>query len=100
MREYGGLLIQEIDNKIMYSQRFDKKIHVSKHAQKRMSERDISMDLLNDLIETGELRFKDEKHAWIAKYYQERTDNLICSALVIEEAVIIKTVMFHFSFED
>jgi hypothetical protein len=51
----------------MYSLRSNKNIHLTKHAQKRMTERDISMDLLHDLIETGELRYKDEQHAWIAK---------------------------------
>jgi Domain of unknown function (DUF4258) len=84
----------------MYSLRFNKNIHLTKHAQKRMIERDISMELLHDLIETGELRYKDEQHAWIAKHYPERTDNLICTALIINQAIIIKTVMFHFSFEE
>ena len=56
--------------------------------------------MMNDLIETGELKFKDDKHAWIAKFYAERDDNLICVAVVIDQAVIVKTVMFHFSFED
>lgn len=53
----------------MYSQRFDRIIRLSEHAKKRMIERDISTELLTDLIETGQLIYKDNKHAWIAKHY-------------------------------
>ena len=68
--------------------------------KKRMIERDISIELLSDLIETGELNYKDDKHAWIAKHYQHRTDNLLCAAIVIDQAVVVKTVMYHFTFEN
>lgn len=84
----------------MHSQRFNKMIHLTEHAQKRMIERNISLELLSDLIETGQLRHKDDKHAWIAKSYQHRTDNLLCAAVVIDQTVIVKTVMYHFSFEN
>ena len=84
----------------MYSQRFNKVIHLTEYAKKRMIERDISMELLGDLIETGQLNYKDDKHAWIAKYFQHRTDNLLCAAIIIDQAVIVKTVMHHFSFEN
>lgn len=84
----------------MHSQRFNKIIHVTEHAQKRMIERDISKELLSDLIETGRLSYKDDKHAWIAKCYQHRTDNLLCAAVVMGQAIIVKTVMYHFSFEN
>jgi len=47
----------------MHSQRFNKIIHLTEHAQKRMIERDISNELLSDLIETGQLSYKDDKHA-------------------------------------
>ena len=65
-----------------------------------MLERDISNELLDDLIETGQLTYKDDKHAWIAKHFQHRTDNLLCAAIVIDQAVIVKTVMYHFNFEN
>ena len=84
----------------LVSSRFKGVIHITAHARKRMLERLIDDELLFDLIETGELKFKDNKHAWIAKFYAERDDNLICAAVVIDQAVIVKTVMFHFSFED
>lgn len=84
----------------MYSIRFNKVIHLTEHAKKRMLERDISSELLGDLIETGQLTYKDDKHAWIAKHFQHRTDNLLCAAIVIDQAVIVKTVMYHFNFEN
>ena len=55
------------------------------------------MELLSDLIETGQLNNKDVKHAWITKHYQHRTDNLLCAAVIIDQALI---VMYHFSFEN
>ncbi len=82
----------------MLSQRFNKIIHLTEHAKRRMNERDISMEILIDLIETGELSYKDDKHGWVAKFYPHRNDNLLCVAIVIEQAIIVKTVMFHFSF--
>ena len=65
-----------------------------------MIERDISMELLSNLIETGQINYKDDKHAWIAKHFQHRTDNLLCAAIVIDQAVIVKTVMYLFNFEN
>ena len=84
----------------LISSRFKGPIHITAHARKRMIERSIDDELLFDLIETGDLKFKDDKHAWIAKFYEDRNDNLICAAVVIDQTVIVKTVMFHFSFED
>jgi len=49
----------------------------------------------------GELSYKNDKHAWIAiEFYQHRIDNLLCAAVVIDQTVIVKTVMYHFSFEN
>jgi hypothetical protein len=62
-----------------------------------MDERNIDADRLLDLIDTGELRHKDEHRLWIAKFYPDRDDNLLCVAAVIEEALVIKTVMHRFS---
>lgn len=82
------------------SSRFRGVIHVTEHAKRRMLERSIDDDLLFDLIETGEVKFKNETHGWIAKFYEDRNDNLICAAVVIDQTVIVKTVMYHFSFEE
>ena len=81
----------------MFSARFGKAIVITDHARGRMAARSISEALLQDLIETGEVRYKDEVRLWIAKRYGDRADNLICAAGALENALVIKTVMHHFS---
>ena len=81
----------------MFSERFGKSIVITDHARGRMVSRAISEVLLRDLIETGEVRYKDEARIWIAKHYGDRTDNLLCAAAALETALVIKTVMHHFS---
>lgn len=66
---------------------------------KRMSERNIPESLLLDLIDTGELRHKDESHFWIFKAYPERDDNLLCVAGTMESVLVVKTIMHHFAWE-
>ena len=61
-----------------------------------MKERSIDDAMLLDLIETGETRYKDPIRLWIFKDYTDRDDNLICAAVVLETAVIVKTIMHHF----
>lgn len=43
----------------MFSARFDKPVVVTDHARRRMAERGVTEALLLDLIETGEVRYKD-----------------------------------------
>jgi hypothetical protein len=74
-------------------------IWITRHAQKRMQQRQVSEGMLLDLIETGTLRRKDDLHAWIFKYYPERTDNLICAAVALNKAIVVKTIMHHFQLE-
>ena len=64
-----------------------------------MSERNISESLILDLIETGEIRKKDEVRLWIFKSYNDRNDNLLCVAVVVEACLVVKTVMHHFELE-
>lgn len=83
----------------MYSERFSLEIRLTHHAAKRMRERDVSENILLDLIESGELRNKDATHFWIFKTYPERNDNLLCIAGVFESVLVIKTIMHHFTWE-
>ncbi|MGH8558646.1 MAG: DUF4258 domain-containing protein [Methylococcales bacterium] len=83
----------------MDSLRFDRPVQITRHAKERMTERGISEDLLLDLIETGMARYKDKTRLWLFKGYSERGDNLICAAVVLEDCVIVKTVMHHFQIE-
>ncbi|MDD5033288.1 MAG: DUF4258 domain-containing protein [Methylococcaceae bacterium] len=84
----------------MDSLRFDRPIHITRHAKERMAERGISEDLLFDLVETGTTKQKDDTRIWIFKAYPGRGDNLICAAAVLEDYLIIKTVMHHFQLEE
>lgn len=63
----------------------------------RSAARAISEALLLDMIETGEVRNKDETRIWIAKGYGDRADNLLCVAAVLETTLVIKTMIHHFS---
>jgi hypothetical protein len=62
-----------------------------------MAERLISNELLVDVIDNGETRYRDATHLWAFKEFPERHDNLLCAVLVLEDAVVVKTVMHHFS---
>ncbi|MFM9913471.1 MAG: DUF4258 domain-containing protein [Methylophilaceae bacterium] len=83
----------------MFSQRFSLGIRLTHHAIARMGERQLTEAVLLDLIESGELRYKDTSHLWIFKAYPERNDNLICVAVVLEKMLVVKTVMHHFVLE-
>lgn len=83
----------------MQSKRFSCPVRITHHARERMQERNISELLILDLIETGEVRKKDDVRLWIFKSYNERNDNLLCVAVVLEAYLVVKTVMHHFELE-
>jgi Domain of unknown function (DUF4258) len=81
----------------MYSKRFDRAIVVSTHARIRMAQRNINEKMLLEVIETGEVRYKDAAHLWVFKEFASRQDNLLCAVLILEDCVVVKTVMHHFT---
>lgn len=81
----------------MYSIRFQRAVVVTRHARERMDERMVSDTMLLDVIDQGETRYRDSTHLWAFKEFPERNDNLLCAVVVLENAVIVKTVMHHFS---
>ena len=83
----------------MHSERFNKPIIITRHAQLRMIERNITEIDLLDILDTGSTKYSDESHLWVFKHYLDRSDNLICAVLVLEHSVIVKTVMHNFSVE-
>ena len=83
----------------MQSKRFGLPVHVTRHAAERMTERNISQKELVDLIDTGMPRYKDETRLWVAKELKGRADNLVCAAVVLEDRLVVKTVMHHFQWE-
>ena len=80
----------------MYSTRFQRTIVITRHAQTRMDERGINDTLLLDVIDSGETRYRDATHLWVFKNFSERLDNLLCAVLVLEDRLVVKTVMHHF----
>jgi hypothetical protein len=83
----------------MFSARFNRPIILTLHAVKRMGERSITEAQLLLVIDTGDTRFKDDTHLWAYKHLADRADNLICAVLVLETAVVVKTVMHDFTLE-
>ena len=83
----------------MFSVRFQRLVVLTQHAKVRMGQRSISMDELLVVIATGDTRFKDDTHLWAFKNLPGRTDNLVCAVLVLEDAVVVKTVMHEFVLE-
>jgi len=70
---------------------------LTRHAAQRMAERDITKAQLMLVIDTGDVRFKDDTHLWAYKHLAGRSDNLICAVLVLEAVIIVKTVMHEFT---
>ncbi|MGQ4880020.1 DUF4258 domain-containing protein [Billgrantia sp. LNSP4103-1] len=83
-----------------YSHRFSRYVHVTRHARERMAERDITESLLLELLERGSTRYKDPERLWIALNTKGRRDNLICAAVVLEDKLVVKTIMHHFRWEE
>lgn len=62
-----------------------------------MAERGISELMLRTMIDRGDVRYKDARRLWVFREFPGRRDNLICAVLALEDQVIVKTVMHHFS---
>ena len=62
-----------------------------------MVEREISEVMLLDVIDNGDTRYRDSTHLWAFKEFAERHDNLVCAVVVLENVVVVKTVLHHFS---
>lgn len=65
-----------------------------------MAERHIDEETLADLIESGDVKYKDDQHLWIYKAYPTRQDNMICAAAIERNNLIIKTVMINWELSD
>ena len=85
---------------IPFSQHFRRNIRLTHHVRDRMKKRGVSDAMLIDLIETGELRRSSASDFWIFKPYSDRKDNLVCVAVLLAQAVIVKTVMVDWRLEE
>ena len=84
----------------MYSHRFKVDIYITRHASERMAARNITESELLELIERGTVKYKDATRFWIAIQFENRQDNLLSVAAVLEDKLVVKTVMHHFEWED
>ena len=55
-----------------------------------MVARDMDEALVLDIIETGVDKDAGAGHHWIYKHFQDRKDNLLCVAAVIDDVLIVK----------
>ena len=53
--------------------------------------------MLLEVIDHGETRYRDANHLWAFKAFPDRNDNLLCAVLILEEMIVVKTVMHNFS---
>ncbi len=83
----------------MHSIRFSRTVILTRHAMVRMAERNITESELLSVIDMGETKYKDETHLWTFKRLPGRIDNLICAVLVLENVVVVKTIMHNFELE-
>ena len=60
-----------------------------------MTERDVSDALLLRVIDEGNTRYRDATHLWAWLDVSGRDDNLLCAVLVLDDALIVKTVLHH-----
>ncbi len=79
----------------MQSARFDRPVIITRHAAQRMAERHVTPELLLRVIDEGQTRYSDAVRLWAWLEVPGRDDNLLCAVLVLEDAVIVKTVMHH-----
>jgi hypothetical protein len=77
------------------SARFGLPVVFTQHARRRMAERSMSESLVLDIIESGTVAKASEVHLWIYKHFADRNDNLLCVAAVVENVLVVKTVMHH-----
>lgn len=83
-----------------FSKRFGKNVWATNHARYSMQRRNIDAAILEQVIEEGEIKRRDEANMWVFSRIRERDDNLICAAVVEQAAVVIKTVMVNWELED
>jgi hypothetical protein len=48
-----------------------------------------------DIVDHGTQRVASPGHFWLYKHVAGREDNLLCVAVVIDNVLVIKTVMHH-----
>ena len=79
----------------MHSTRFNLPVILTEHARGRMAERNIHAALVLEIIDSGTLKEAGNSHYWLYKHLPDRADNLLCVAAVVDNAVVVKTIMHN-----
>jgi len=79
----------------MHSMRFNLPVILTEHARVRMAERKIHAALVLEIIDSGTLKEAGNSHYWLYKHLPDRADNLLCVAAVVDNVVVVKTIMHH-----
>ena len=79
----------------MHSTRFNLQVILTEHATQRMAERQISLEQVLEIIDSGTLKEAGGLHYWLYKHLPDRIDNLLCVAAVIDNVFVVKTIMHH-----
>ena len=78
-----------------FSARFARNVWLTRHARSALEKRGLDEEMVLAVIETGEIIEKGDGHCWIHRAFQGRADNQICAAVVIDTAVVVKTVVVN-----
>ena len=79
----------------MHSTRFGLPVVLTEHARLRMAEHSMYMALILEIIDTGIFKDVGKGHCWLYKHFSDRADNLLCVAAVIENELVVRTIMHH-----
>lgn len=77
-----------------------KNVWITGHARAGMLRRNGDEQTLRQVFEFGEIRYKTAADIWIYPAIEGRTDNLVCAAAVVANAIIVKTVMINWKVEE
>lgn len=83
-----------------FSERFARNVWLTNHAKAALLKRGLDEATLLGLIESGDIMDKGDGHCWIHQHLQHRSDNRICAAVVIDQSVIVKTVMVNWQIKE
>lgn len=83
-----------------FSARFTRNVWLTRHARSALEKRGLEEETVLAVIETGEITEKGDGHYWIHSSVQDRTDNQICAAVVVDTAVVVKTVMVNWQVKE
>ena len=70
----------------MRSARFNRPIALTRHASQRMTERQVTAELLLQVIDEGQMRYSDDVRLWVWPNVPGRHDNLRCAVPVLVQA--------------